>query len=61
MTLTDYINSTRIHQSLILLNTTSLSIQEIAVQCGFSDANYYAGPSRSCRDSRPRATGTPSG
>ena len=42
MTLTDYINSTRIHQSLILLNTTSLSIQEIAVQCGFSDANYYA-------------------
>ncbi len=42
MTVTDYINSTRIHQSLILLNTTTLSIQEIAVQCGFADSNYYA-------------------
>ncbi len=41
MTLTDYINSTRIRQSLILLNTTSLSVQEIALHCGFSDSNYY--------------------
>lgn len=41
MTLTDYINNTRISQSLILLNTTSLSIQEIASRCGFSDSNYY--------------------
>jgi len=41
MTLTDYINSTRIRQSLALLNTTSLSIQEIALQCGFSDSNYF--------------------
>lgn len=42
MTLTDYINLTRIRQSLILLNTTTLPIQEIAVQCGFSDSNYFA-------------------
>lgn len=42
ITLTDYINSTRIRQSLILLNTTGLSIQEIASRCGFSDSNYYA-------------------
>lgn len=41
MTLTDYINGTRIRQSLVLLNTTSLSIQEIALQCGFSDSNYF--------------------
>ncbi|MGN0348295.1 MAG: helix-turn-helix transcriptional regulator [Roseburia sp.] len=41
MTLTDYINTTRIRQSLILLNSTSLSIQEIAAQCGFSDSNYF--------------------
>lgn len=42
MTLTDYINSTRIRQSLTLLNTTNFSIQEIASRCGFSDSNYYA-------------------
>ncbi len=41
MTLTDYINSTRIRQSLILLNTTSLSIQEISSKCGFADSNYF--------------------
>ena len=41
MTLTDYINSTRVRHSLLLLNTTTLSIQEIAERCGFSDANYF--------------------
>ena len=41
MTLTDYINSTRIRQSLILLNTTTMSIQEISMKCGFSDSNYF--------------------
>lgn len=41
MTLTDYVNTTRIRQSLILLNSSSLSIQEIASQCGFSDPNYF--------------------
>lgn len=41
MTLTDYINSTRIRRSLTLLNISSLSIQEIATQCGFSDSNYF--------------------
>lgn len=40
-TLTDYINGTRVRQSLSLLNTTNLSIQEIAAQCGFSDSNYF--------------------
>lgn len=42
VTLTDYINTTRIRQSLILLNSTTLSIQEIASRCGFSDSNYFA-------------------
>lgn len=42
MTLTDYLNSTRIRQSLILLNSTAYSIQDIAVLCGFSTANYFA-------------------
>lgn len=41
MTMTDYINQTRIRQALVLLNTTSLSVQEIASRCGFSDSNYF--------------------
>lgn len=41
MTLTDYINLTRVRRSLKLLSTTALSMQEIAENCGFSDANYY--------------------
>ncbi len=42
MTVTDYINQTRIKQALILLNTTSLPIGEIASRCGFFDANYFS-------------------
>lgn len=41
MTLTSYINETRIRQALILLNTSDLTIGEIAVRCGFPDANYF--------------------
>jgi len=40
-TITNYINETRINRSILLLNTTTLSVSEIASQCGFSDANYY--------------------
>lgn len=42
MTVTEYINRTRVRQSLILLNSTALSIGEIASRCGFDDANYYS-------------------
>lgn len=41
ITITDYISRTRIRQALTLLNTTQLSIGEIASQCGFADANYF--------------------
>ena len=41
MTLTDYINLTRVRRSLKLLSTTALSMQEIAERCGFTDANYF--------------------
>lgn len=41
-TITDYVNSTRIRQALILLNTSTLSIGEIAARCGFLDANYFS-------------------
>ena len=41
MTVTDYINLTRVRRSLTLLSSTTLSMPEIAEQCGFSDANYF--------------------
>lgn len=42
MTVTDYINQTRIRQALTLLNTTNMPIGEIAEYCGFMDANYFS-------------------
>ena len=39
--ITEYINNTRIEHSLLLLNTTKLSIQEISQRCGYGDPNYY--------------------
>ena len=42
MTVTDCINKTRIRQALILLNTSELSIGDIASRCGFPDANYFS-------------------
>lgn len=41
-TLTDYINEKRIHDSLVLLATTELPIQEVAARVGIYDENYYA-------------------
>ena len=41
MTLTDYINLTRVRRSLKLLNDASLPMQEVAERVGFTDANYY--------------------
>ena len=41
MTVTDYINLTRVRRSLKLLSGTGLSMPEIAERCGFSDANYF--------------------
>lgn len=55
MTLTDYIHRARIHQSLILLNASSLSIGEIASRCGFSDANYFTRTFRRLQGKTPKA------
>ena len=41
MTVTAYINRTRIERSVPMLEKTTLSIQEIAESCGFCDGNYY--------------------
>ena len=41
MTVTDYINLTRVRRSSEYLQNTNLSMPEIAERCGFSDANYF--------------------
>ena len=41
MTVTDYIQNVRLDKAILLLNSTSDSIQEIANLCGFSDSNYF--------------------
>ena len=40
-TVTDYINQTRINRATGLLRHTALSVQQVAEQCGFADANYF--------------------
>lgn len=42
MTVTDYINRIRVNRATGLLRKTSLSIQQVAEQCGFSDGNYFS-------------------
>lgn len=37
-----YLRNIRLDHSLVLLSTTVLSVEEIAHECGFSNANYYA-------------------
>ena len=38
----DYLNQCRISRAEVLLTTTSLSIAEVARQCGFADAGYFS-------------------
>lgn len=42
VTITDYINTQRIHKAQSLLDLTTLSITDIAHQCGFNDSNYFS-------------------
>lgn len=42
MNLSAYIQDVRLRQSLLLLNSTQLPIQEISAQCGFLDENYFS-------------------
>ena len=53
MTVTDYINLTRVRRSLKLLSSTTLSMAEIAERCGFSDANYYTRTFRKIHGTTP--------
>ena len=40
-TLTNYVNGKRMDHAIYLLNTIMLPIQDIAVQCGINDVNYF--------------------
>lgn len=41
MTLTDYVNRTRIKRAIYLLNTENMPIQEIAQWCGIPNLSYF--------------------
>lgn len=53
MTVTDYINQTRISRASGLLRHTSLSIQQVAEQCGFTDGNYFTRIFKKLRGATP--------
>ncbi|MBQ8029112.1 MAG: helix-turn-helix transcriptional regulator [Clostridia bacterium] len=40
-TLTEYVNSKKIDRAKYLLETTTLQVQNISQECGFSDVNYF--------------------
>lgn len=40
-TLTDYVNRKKVEHAILLLNSTPLQIQTIALHCGIPDVNYF--------------------
>lgn len=42
MTTVEYITAIRLQQALTLIRTTTHSFKEIATECGFANANYFA-------------------
>ena len=41
MTLTEYVNQRRIEHGIFLLNSTNMQIQDVALNCGIPDINYF--------------------
>lgn len=54
MSLTNYVISERIKESKRLLANTNLSIQDIAIQCGFQNISYFSRQFRSFTGMTPR-------
>lgn len=54
LTITEYVNQTRIRESLSLLNTTDMPVGDIAAHCGFPDANYFSRIFRKLQGQSPR-------
>ena len=50
----DYLRSLRLDNACLLLTSTRLPIQEIASQCGFSDASYFTRLFRANKGCSPR-------
>ena len=42
ITFSDYVNKIRMEETVLLMKTTSKSINEIALHVGFSDPNYFS-------------------
>ena len=40
-TLTEYVNRKRVEHAILLLNSTDMQIQTIALYCGIPDVNYF--------------------
>lgn len=53
-TLTEYINQKRIHNSLILLATTDIPIQEVAEKVGIYDENYFSRLFKKIQEKTPK-------
>lgn len=41
LTITDYTNQQRIRRAIVLLNSTNLSVSDIAAECGIYDTSYF--------------------
>jgi AraC-like DNA-binding protein len=55
MNLKEYIQEVRLRHARLLLNTTRIPIQEIAINCGFLDVNYFTRVFRKVHGISPRA------
>ena len=63
-TVTDYINQIRVNRAAALLRHSSLTIQQIAEQCGFADGNYFTRIFKKLQDVTPneyRGSSQPAG
>ncbi len=54
ISLSEYINITRITTAERLLTTTNLSITRIATECGFNDSNYFAAVFKKLKGTTPK-------
>ena len=55
MTINQYVNLLRVEEARIMLDSTEMSVQDIAMTVGFSDANYFSSVFKSVTGVSPRA------
>ncbi|MDD7301459.1 MAG: helix-turn-helix transcriptional regulator [Eubacteriales bacterium] len=54
MTINQYVNALRIDEARAMLDSTDMSIQDIGLTVGFSDANYFSNVFRASVGVSPR-------